>query len=77
MLIYLYIKPMAVPTFIPKKNTNISQVLIYIFAILGIGLLVYFGANVIKNFGNLKGKSGLSVSVLHGEAEVHLNGEFF
>ncbi len=67
---------MAVPTFIPKKNTNISQVLIYIFAILGIGLLVYFGANVIKNFGNLKGKSGLSVSVLHGEAEVHLNGEF-
>lgn len=67
---------MAVPTFTPKKTGNITQVLIYIVAILGVGALAYFGINVLKNFDNLRGKSGLSVSVLHGESEIHLNGEY-
>lgn len=67
---------MAVPTFQPQKKSNFSTFLIYIVAVLGVGLVVFFGAKAIKDMGGLKGKSGLSVEVLNGEAEVLLDDEY-
>lgn len=66
---------MEVATFQPQKTKKLSTVLIYVLAVLGVGLLVYLGFNVVKNFGNLNGKSSLSVSILDGGAEVFLDGE--
>lgn len=66
---------MAITSFAPQKKSNFSNILIYVLALLGVGLLIYLGVNVLGNLGNLKGKAILSVSVLDGSAEVYLNGE--
>jgi len=66
---------MAITSFAPQKKSNFSNILIYVLALLGVGLLIYLGANVLGNIGNLRGKSVLSVSVLDGSGEVYLNGE--
>lgn len=67
---------MIVPTFKPQRSLPVTTIAIYALAIVGIGLLVYFGGSIIKNFGNLRGKSALSVNTLYGSAEVYVNNEF-
>ncbi len=67
---------MALTTYKPQKNSNLPTIAIYVLALLGVGLLVYLGINVLTNLGSLRGKSALSVSVLDGTAEVYLNGNY-
>lgn len=55
-----------------SKMSSISKVVIYIFAILGAGILVFFGGNFIKKLDLIKGKSKITVSVLEGTADVYL-----
>lgn len=64
---------MAVTTFRPQKDTNFKTILMYVLAVVGIGLVIYFGINALMNTGALGGKSALSVSVLDGTADVYLN----
>lgn len=58
----IYDKPKSFPT-----------ALIYILGVLGVGLIVYFGGEVITNFDKLAGRSGLTVEVAYGDAEVSVN----
>lgn len=67
---------MAVATFQPKKNNTLVTIFVYILALAGVGLLIFFGGRFVKNFRNVRGKSAFLVEVLHGEAEVYLNDEF-
>ena len=64
---------MVVTTFKPQRNSSFPTILIYALAIVGIGLLLYLGFNVLTNMGALGGKSALSVSVLDGQAQVYLD----
>ncbi len=64
-----------VPTFQPKKKSPWPSVLIYALSLIGIGLLVYFGGDIISNLENLRGKSALGVNVLNGTANVFVNDE--
>jgi len=66
---------MALATYQPQKSSKLPTIAIYILALLGVGLLVYLGVNVLSNLGSLRGKSALSVSVLDGSAEVYLNND--
>jgi len=59
---------------IRKKGLSFSSILLYLLGIIGVGLVVFFGAEVAKNIGNLGGKSALTVDVLNGKAEVYVNG---
>lgn len=67
---------MAVTTYQPQKKSNLSAIGIYIFAFLGICVVIYLGIKVLGNLGSLRGKSVLSVSVLDGIAEVYLNNDY-
>jgi hypothetical protein len=67
---------MALTTYQPQKSSNLPTIAVYVLALLGVGLLVYLGINVLTNLGSLRGKSALSVSVLDGTAEVYLNGNY-
>ena len=58
------------------NKTSFSTILLYAIAIVGVGLVVYFGGEVIRNLDKLKGKSSLTADVLHGEAEVYINDKF-
>ena len=63
---------MAISTIRGKDNT-FSTVLIYFLGILGIALIVFFGGEIIRNTTGLGGKSGLTVEVASGEAQVLVN----
>lgn len=67
---------MTVPTIRPQKSIFSSPVFVYVLALVGAGIIVFLGINVINNFGSLKGKTALSVTVLDGEAEVYLNDDY-
>jgi hypothetical protein len=56
-----------------NKQKSGPNFIIYILAIIGIGLIIYFGGDLIKNIGNLRGKSALSVISNNQEADVYLN----
>src|SRR3990167_10442405 len=64
---------MEVASFKPQRNISPVTILIYVSAVIAVGLIIYFGADVIKNIRNLAGKSQLSVTVLEGNAEVSFN----
>lgn len=66
---------MAITSFVPEKKSNRSTILIYVFALLGVGLLVYLGTNVFKNIGFIKGKAGFVVTTLNSEGNIYLNDE--
>ncbi len=65
---------MTTPLFKPRESINILAIVTYVLAVLGVISLVYFGGMLIKNKGNLKGKSALTVNTLGVSAEVYLNG---
>jgi hypothetical protein len=67
---------MALTTYQPQKSPKLPTIAIYVLAVLGVGLLVYLGVNVMRNLGNLSGKAAMSVSVLDGNAEVYLNNDY-
>ena len=54
-----------------KKQKN--PVFIYIAAIIGIGLLVFFGGELLKSLNILKGKSAIAIDVKGQPAEVYIN----
>src|SRR3989344_2443376 len=58
-----------------QNKPKAIKILVYVVLVVGMGLIVYFGGDVIKNLGNLRGKSALSITVLEGEAKVLLNNE--
>ncbi|MFC1622300.1 PEGA domain-containing protein [Patescibacteria group bacterium] len=60
---------------IQTQKSGISQLLIYLLAILGIGLLVYFGGELITSVGFLGGNAAVSVDVTEGKAQVFINDE--
>jgi len=67
--VIVYISEMPVSTIRNKQNT-LPTLLTYFFGIVGVALIVFFGGEVIKNIGNLRGKSGLTVEVSYGDAQV-------
>ncbi|KKS14464.1 MAG: PEGA domain protein [candidate division WWE3 bacterium GW2011_GWB1_41_6] len=66
---------MPINTLTPKKELNFSNIVVYFLALLGIVFIVYFGGNVIKNIGNLKGKAAFQAISQYQEAEVLVNGK--
>jgi len=66
---------MTISTIAAKKSNKLSNILMYVFGILGIALVVVFGGELIRNFDRLKGHAGLTVEVVSGEAEVLIDGE--
>uniref|UniRef100_A0A7C4TK85 PEGA domain-containing protein n=1 Tax=candidate division WWE3 bacterium TaxID=2053526 RepID=A0A7C4TK85_UNCKA len=67
---------MTIPFFKSKPEINVLSVAVYCLAIFGVLSLVYFGGSIIKNKGNIKGKSALSVDVVGGNAQIYLNDNF-
>lgn len=63
---------MAVST-IRNDNNPFSTALIYFLGILGVALVVFFGGEVLRYFGGIGGKAGLTVEVINGEATVLVN----
>ena len=66
---------MPITSLTPKKDVYLSSIIIYLLAILGIAFIVYFGTDVIKNIGNLKGKSVFQTLSQYQDAEVLVNGK--
>jgi hypothetical protein len=56
------------------KRKALPTPLVYILGIVGIGLIVYFGGEILRNLGNLKGKSSINVETPFGTADVYING---
>jgi hypothetical protein len=66
---------MAITTLSDVAEKKPNNILTYIMGILGIGMIVYFGGELVKNFTRMKGMAGLVVSPIHGRQDVYLNGE--
>lgn len=66
---------MTVNTFQPQKSCSISTIVIYVLTVIGLGLLVYFGFRLFKNFGGFSKNSALLVEVINGDAQVYINDE--
>ena len=66
---------MAVSTIANNKNP-LPGFLTYGLGIIGIGLVVFFGGEVIRNIDNLKGKAGISVQALNSDADIYINDKF-
>ena len=56
----------------PKKFPTL---VVYILAAVGIGLIVYFGKDLIQDVQNLGGKSQLKADNIYQEAEVYLDND--
>lgn len=65
---------MPISTLQTRNNNSLYTLLIYFLALLGAGLLVYFGGSLINSVANLGAKSGLAVELVNGEGEVYVNG---
>jgi hypothetical protein len=66
---------MAVTTIISNKESNFSKVLIYLVGIVGVGLVVFFGGQLIEYIGNKNGKAGISVEAINSQASVFIDGQ--
>ena len=64
---------MAISSLGPQKSSNLPKILMIVLALVGLGLLLYFGRGVLQGLGNLGGKSGLSVTTHNGSSEVYIN----
>ncbi|HSX39007.1 MAG TPA: PEGA domain-containing protein [Candidatus Saccharimonadales bacterium] len=64
---------MPISTIGSENKLNISKIIMIVLGLLIVGLAAYFGKGVIQGLGNLGGRSGLSVTVRNGDAEVYLN----
>ncbi len=66
---------MPVTTIMTKKEGGLPSFLIYILGIIGVGLVVFFGGQVIENIGNLGRKAGINVNTINGKASVSIDGQ--
>jgi hypothetical protein len=66
---------MAVTTIISNNESKFSKVLIYLVGIVGVGLVVFFGGQLIEYVGNKSGKAGISVEVVNSQASVYIDGQ--
>jgi hypothetical protein len=66
---------MAVTTIINHKESKLSKVLIYIIGIVGVGLVVFFGGQLIESIMNKSGKAGISVETVNSSASVFVDGQ--
>ena len=66
---------MSVSTIATKQN-SIPTFITYGLGIIGIGLVVFFGGEVIKNIDNLKGKAGVSIQATNADADIYINDKF-
>ncbi len=64
---------MAVSTISSDDKKPLSTALIYFLGILGVGLVVFFGGELLRNLSGLSNKAVLNVVVQNGKAEVMVN----
>lgn len=67
---------MAVPSFKTQNSFPAKKVLFYAVAIIGVGLLVYFGGGVLGNIGSLRGKSSITITSQNEISEVYVDDEY-
>lgn len=65
---------MAITT-LQNNERSFPTFLIYALGIIGVGLVVFFGGQVLENWDNLKGKAGISVDVVGEPATVTIDNE--
>lgn len=65
---------MAVTTIMAEKENKLSKFLIYFLGIVGVGLVVFFGGQLIQYILNRGGKAGLSVETLNSSASILVDG---
>ncbi|MBN1162872.1 PEGA domain-containing protein [Patescibacteria group bacterium] len=58
-----------------NKKKGLPTPVVYVLGIVGVGLIVYFGGEILRNLGNLKGKSSVNIESGYGSGEVYINGE--
>ena len=75
ILLMVELITMTLNTFQQNKNTSASNIFLYVLAIVGLGLLAYAGFSVFTHFGNIRGKSALTVNTVNSDAEVLLDGK--
>jgi hypothetical protein len=66
---------MAVTTIISNKESRFSKILVYLVGITGIGLVVFFGGQLIEYIGDKSGKAGISVEATNSQASVFIDGQ--
>lgn len=66
---------MAVTTIINNKESNFSKILIYVVGITGVGLVVFFGGQLIQSLSGKNGKAGISVEMVNSSASVYVDGQ--
>jgi hypothetical protein len=66
---------MAVTTIISNKENKFSKVLIYVIGIVGVGLVVFFGGQLIESIANKNGKAGINVETVFSSASVFVDGQ--
>ncbi len=58
-----------------QNPSPVLTIIIYLFAIVGVGATVYFGGNLLTTLLNPNARAGLNVEVLNGSADVFINDE--
>jgi hypothetical protein len=58
----------------PNKSKKFASIMVYVLALFGLAFVVYFGGDVLRDFGNLRGKAALTADNLYETAEVYVNG---
>lgn len=66
---------MAVTTIINNKENKFSKILIYFLGIVGVGLVVFFGGQLIQYITNKNGKAGINVETVNSQASVFIDGQ--
>jgi hypothetical protein len=57
-----------------NKKKGLPTAVVYILGIIGVALIVYFGGEILRNLGNLKGRSSVLIESTPDESEVYING---
>ena len=66
---------MAVTTIINNKENKFSKILIYFLGIVGVGLVVFFGGQLIQYITNKNAKAGINVETVNSQASVFIDGQ--
>ena len=65
---------MPVTTLGYEKKSSVP-IIAYVIGVVSIGLFVFFGGEIIRNFDKLKGKAVLTTNSLYTEADVYVDGK--
>ncbi len=66
---------MAVTTIINNREGKFSKVLIYLMGVVGVGLVVFFGGQLVEYISNKNGKAGITVETVNSQASVFIDGQ--